>query len=1022
MTKISVIVSCHKENDDFKECLNSLFNQTYNNLEIIIIGADTKIRKTLDSISSNGKTIKIIDNKQDSLLLGLKQVKGDYISFVDSNNYYDIDYYRLVLENSIKNNSDIVISNNVIINNKKKYVTGLTFNTNDNIYDNKDFNEMFYQQTGRKDRLNFLANKFIKMDLWKKVEKLVLKQNNKIDDLFLSVVLYNYAKTISFCDNAVYYEQEKLSKKNIKKANENIQKIVDSFKCITKFLKEQKKYTKYQESLEIWEGFYISKQIELNNLNDSNINYDYENSKVLKKFYELKNDDRSWNNYQELLISYNEGLNDIKKQIASSETEVVSFDMFDTLVVRPFLVPSDMFSLLNAEFHKVFDVLNVLDFGIIRKKSEMELRYIKKKEDIKEVTYDEIYDYISKQYNLDFKKLEKIKQKEIEMELHFCYRRNTGYELYSLAKQLNKRVILTSDIYFSKEVLIKILKKNGYEFDEYYVSSELLKTKGYGEVFDYVKDKEKTDKILHIGDNYISDYVNPREHGINAARLIKTSDVIMGYSPIIVNNCGYLYKFFDSFNIDHVPYEQNTGVRCSIALAANYYFDNPFRPFNKHSDFNGDPYFIGYYALGMQSVSMCKWLIDDVIKNKIDSICFMARDGYLLYEALKIFDEKVGRLKNVKLNYTYVSRKSLMPLLFREKACISLIDTYLEYQFLTPKSLMKQFEKVTIVTSDAKKKISLKYDLDKEFKCVEDFNDCLSLIYDYCFDQKKYDDYYKMCKTYFDKEFIGNASTFDVGYSGKPEAIISSIIQRPLTTYFIHTNSTEGFKNSVNGKFRLETFYDFKPTISGALRELFISYIGPSCVGYKYNKGDVVPVFGQKDSYSYYNIDMVQLSQKGAIDFVKDFSYFFGEYINYLDFNKYYMSLPLEYYYHYAKEIDKYPIKDLLFEANVNNFVEMNDFILDIKRKYSAEYNRGEKSTYRNSDEIDYTLPKRRINRVIYYTLHDKRELKIKWNKWKDKSKDPNALPSSKVKRVAYYTIFDRKTLRKKFKLKKSKK
>mgnify|MGYP003315248195 CR=1 FL=1 len=67
-----------------------------------------------------------------------------------------------------------------------------------------------------------------------------------------------------------------------------------------------------------------------------------------------------------------------------------------------------MFTLLNKEFHKNFKTLNVIDFGKIRQKSEQELRNIKHKENICEVTLDEIYDYISKQYNLDFKKLEKI--------------------------------------------------------------------------------------------------------------------------------------------------------------------------------------------------------------------------------------------------------------------------------------------------------------------------------------------------------------------------------------------------------------------------------------------------------------------------------------------------------------------------------------------------------------------------------------------------------------------------------------
>ena len=49
--------------------------------------------------------------------------------------------------------------------------------------------------------------------------------------------------------------------------------------------------------------------------------------------------------------------------------------------------------------------------------------------------------------------LDKTKQKEIEYELRFCTKRYTGYELYEMALTLGKKVICTSDMYLSKEVI-----------------------------------------------------------------------------------------------------------------------------------------------------------------------------------------------------------------------------------------------------------------------------------------------------------------------------------------------------------------------------------------------------------------------------------------------------------------------------------------------------------------------------------------------------------------------------------------
>ena len=87
---------------------------------------------------------------------------------------------------------------------------------------------------------------------------------------------------------------------------------------------------------------------------------------------------------------------------------------------------------------------------------------VRSKNNIPEVTLDEIYQYISDYYDLDIKKLNLIKDKEKEMELHFCNKRDLGYELYLLAKQLKKRVIVTSDIYLPRDVIEAILKKNKY--------------------------------------------------------------------------------------------------------------------------------------------------------------------------------------------------------------------------------------------------------------------------------------------------------------------------------------------------------------------------------------------------------------------------------------------------------------------------------------------------------------------------------------------------------------------------------
>lgn len=1009
MKKISIIIPCYETEEYVERCIESLFEQTYKNLEIIAVNdcSTGNMQEILEELKRKDKRLKIIKNEVNkgqfySRIIGSKEITGDYISFLDSDDYVNKDFYRLLVNNMIENDSDIVMSNFVRENKEEKNIYPLIFNTNNAVYDGEKFYNMFFEQTGRNIRYHLLCTKLIKVDIWKKVIGNISKIKQKIitaEDLaFTSIALF-YAKKVSFCDNAIYYytinENQVISTKEItvSKLNNNIKDINCVFNFIKEFLIKNKVYEQYKEDYKIWKSFYISmhintyKELKKKNKNLEKLEFDYENDKNIKNFYKIKETDKSWNNYLELKTPYDESFNQIKEKIINPNVKVVSFDMFDTLVARPFLVPFDMFTLLNDYFIKLFNPIAAIDFSRIRIKSEAELRDLNHKRSIQEVSLDEIYQYISDEYNLDIEKLVKMKKKEMELELHFCNRRNSGYELYLLAKQLKKRVIVTSDIYLPRSLIEEILKKNGYEVEKIYISAELRKTKSNGSLFEYVINQEGTNNILHIGDNYESDYKKPLEYNIKSARLIKAVDAMMGYSDKNVKYCGNLYKHFVLFNQDHIPYEEIMGVRCSIGIIANKYFDNPYRPFNPYSDFNGDPYFIGYYALGMQTLAICKWLLEDAKKNGIDSISFMARDGYLPYKAAKIYKTIIGNYDDIQLNYTYVSRKSLMPLLLKDKSGISLIDTYLNVYTLTPRELMKQFEKVINVTDKNEKIINKKFKLDKKFSTVREFNSCLSLIYDTCFDKEKYNRYYNLCKKYFDKEFNEKCATFDIGYSGKPEAIISTIIKKPIRTYFIHTNNSSAYNNLKNCKSDLCTFYEYKPTLTGTTRELFISYDGPTCIGYYEDGDEIKPQLKDTDKYNYFNKRMIKLIQYGALDFIRDFCNSFKEHIENIDLNKYYMSIPLEYYYHYVGMEDRLPTKNLLFESNINNYIEINDYIFKRYDDYSKEYSLGEIPKKIEEDEINYLLPKNRIKRVLYYLINDRDELKIKWNKWKETQK-----------------------------------
>ena len=107
MDKISVIIPVYNVEPYLKKCLDSVINQTYKNLEMLLIddGSTDNSGKICDEYAAKDKRIKVFhqENKglSSALNLGLKNFTGDYLGFVDSDDWIEPDMYE-VLYNAIK--------------------------------------------------------------------------------------------------------------------------------------------------------------------------------------------------------------------------------------------------------------------------------------------------------------------------------------------------------------------------------------------------------------------------------------------------------------------------------------------------------------------------------------------------------------------------------------------------------------------------------------------------------------------------------------------------------------------------------------------------------------------------------------------------------------------------------------------------------------------------------------------------------------------------------------------------------
>lgn len=114
---ISVIVPIYKVEEYLSRCVDSIINQTYKNLEIILVddGSPDNCPKICDDYAKIDKRIKVVHKENgglsDARNAGMKVANGEYISFIDSDDYISLDFINVLYDTIVSEDSDIVECN-----------------------------------------------------------------------------------------------------------------------------------------------------------------------------------------------------------------------------------------------------------------------------------------------------------------------------------------------------------------------------------------------------------------------------------------------------------------------------------------------------------------------------------------------------------------------------------------------------------------------------------------------------------------------------------------------------------------------------------------------------------------------------------------------------------------------------------------------------------------------------------------------------------------------------------------------
>lgn len=226
----------------------------------------------------------------------------------------------------------------------------------------------------------------------------------------------------------------------------------------------------------------------------------------------------------------NNVIDEFQLLVNDEKVKIISFDIFDTLIQRPFNDPKELFRLLDPIYYRMTCGAIEMSFSKMRIDAEEIARVNHCSNEKQEVNLDEIYDVLCQEFRIDKYNADNLKKREIDIEKELCYAKDIGYKLFKVAQKTGKKIIFISDMYMSKVDIENILCLNHYPVEdvEVYLSSEYRKTKYTGDLFDVIIEENNIlgNQLVHVGDNYHADIKMAKDRLITAVYLEKEIDTV----------------------------------------------------------------------------------------------------------------------------------------------------------------------------------------------------------------------------------------------------------------------------------------------------------------------------------------------------------------------------------------------------------------------------------------------------------------------------------------------------------------
>lgn len=642
--KISVIIPVYGTEKYLRKCLSSVINQTYGNIEVIIVNdcSPDNSQRIINEYVEKYEHIQCVELEKNgglfhARLAGFDVATGDYVAFLDSDDYLAVDAYRAMVHQAESTQSDIVFGKIVIeweADGRQE-----THAYNEPLFNRLEGSaivERYLEQEGYTFFWYAVWNKIFSKEIFDQARPYfdrITEHTIMAEDVAFCSVLLAMADRISCIDYYTNYYLQSATSSTSRGADQgkyvkNIKDMCRVMDFVEAFVMEYPRYEGCKDKFHRFkEVFVLYWRTSISGAMFSR-RKKKECLKALKKYAKMSeipdhdregersltyDTDRSFIYNQ--LASFHSGYEEIIQQVSDQRKQIILFPFDDILFKKNIMDEDDLFGVLERAYQAVCPKGAAADCMALRKSLVS---------GDGNMTIDGIYESM-RSSGVERHVCEELKNREIKLLKQVYARRESAKQLFDLAVYLGKRVIVQVDNHFSENMAKAMLKAHGYE--------------GYQEIrFD--QDASTEEIHLHF---YSTEKANKHKKAEQAGRIAYPRAV-----SVLLHRCG-MFDYFRKSQGCQADFFGNLLNKSSVAVAANLYFDNPFRPFDSKTDFNRDAYLMGLLPIAMFTMNLARWLMGH---QEYDEIYFDKASRSLMERVNRYFewmDKKVA-LKGIDLS------------------------------------------------------------------------------------------------------------------------------------------------------------------------------------------------------------------------------------------------------------------------------------------------------------------------------------------------------------------------------------